>query len=112
MTKMRESNMTDREILDKYINLYYSCLTEAEKKEVRQLIYKYKDAFSLRDDIGTCPNIEVENRCDRQDPILHKTFPCTRGRQKHFGQRNEETMLFRHHDRRFFCVLRSSDAHL
>ena len=23
-------------------------------------MYKYKDAFSLRDEIGTCPNIEVE----------------------------------------------------
>ena len=31
-----------------------------EKKEVRSVIYKYKDAFSLKDDIGTCPNIEVE----------------------------------------------------
>ena len=52
--------MTDREILDKYINLDSSCLTKAEKKEVRELIYKYKDAFSMRDEIGTCPNIEVE----------------------------------------------------
>ena len=24
------------------------------------MLYKYKDAFSLRDKIGTCPNIEVE----------------------------------------------------
>ena len=52
--------MMDREILDKYINLDNSCLTKAEKKEVRELIYQYKDAFSLRDEIGTCPNIEVE----------------------------------------------------
>ena len=27
---------------------------------MRRLIYKYKDAFSLRDEIGTCPNIEME----------------------------------------------------
>ena len=27
---------------------------------MRNLIYEYKDAFSLRDEIGTCPNIEVE----------------------------------------------------
>ena len=25
-----------------------------------EMLYKYKDAFSLRDVIGTCPNIEVE----------------------------------------------------
>ena len=51
--------MTDREILDKDIDLDKSCLTEREKEEVRGLLYKYKDAFSLRDEIGTCPNIEV-----------------------------------------------------
>ena len=52
-------HMTDREILDKCINLDTSALTR-EKKEVRELLYEYKDAFSLRDEIGTCPNIEVE----------------------------------------------------
>ena len=51
--------MTDREILQKYINLDDTCLTEKEKKEVREMLYKYKDAFSLRDEIGMCPNIEV-----------------------------------------------------
>ena len=52
--------MTDREILEKNINLDNSCLTKAEKKEVGELVYKYKDTFSLRDEIGTCSNIEVE----------------------------------------------------
>ena len=58
--KDKRKYMTDKEILDKFINLDNSCLTKAEKKEVRELIYKYKDAFSLRDKIGTCPNIEIE----------------------------------------------------
>ena len=44
--------MTDREILDTYINLDNSCLTKEEKKEVRDLLYEYNDAFSLRDEIG------------------------------------------------------------
>ena len=52
--------MSDNEILDKDINLDSSCLTKREKKEVRNLIFEYKDAFSLRDEIGTCPNIKVE----------------------------------------------------
>ena len=51
--------MTDREILEKYINLDNTCLTEKEKKEIMDMLYKYKEAFSLRDEIGTCPNIEV-----------------------------------------------------
>ena len=52
--------MTDREILDKYINFEDSCLTKWEKQKLRDIIYDYKDAFSLRDKIDTCPNIKVE----------------------------------------------------
>ena len=42
--------MTDREILEKYIDLEKSCLIEKEKKEVMDMLYKYKEAFSLRDE--------------------------------------------------------------
>ena len=52
--------ITDGEILEKYINLDNPCLTESEKVQVRDMIYDYREAFSLRDEIGTCPNIEVD----------------------------------------------------
>ena len=52
--------MTGEEILDKYINLKDSCLDEKERKQVMKMLYKYKDVFILRDEIGTCPNIEVD----------------------------------------------------
>ena len=52
--------MTDREILEKYINLNNSCLSKEEKIKVMDMLFKYKEAFSLMDEIGTCPNIEVE----------------------------------------------------
>ena len=51
--------MSDRKILEKYINLDNTCLQEEEKSEVMNMLYKYKEAFSLRDEICTCPNIEV-----------------------------------------------------
>ena len=51
--------MSDEEILRKYINLDSTCLTRKEKEDVMDMLYKYKDAFSLRDKIGMCPNIEV-----------------------------------------------------
>ena len=57
---MREKYMMDREILYKYIDLDKSCVTDSEKTEVRDMIYKYKDAFSLKDEIGTCPNTEID----------------------------------------------------
>ena len=53
-------HMTDREILEKYVNLNNSCLNKEEKMKVIDMLYKYKEAFSLRDEIDTCPNIEVE----------------------------------------------------
>ena len=56
----KRKHMTDREILDKYVNLDNSCLTKVEEEQVRDLLYQYKDAFSLRDEIGLCPNIEIE----------------------------------------------------
>ena len=77
-------HMTDREILDKYLDLDNFCLTRHEKKKVRRLIYKYKDAFSLRDEIGTCPNIEVEIEVTDRSPF-HKAIPCQRRRQSPIG---------------------------
>ena len=67
-------HMTDREILDKYISLDNSCLTGCEKKKVRRLIYRYKDAFRLRDEIGTCPNIEMEIEVTDRSPFFIRPF--------------------------------------
>ena len=66
--------MSDKEILDKYINLDNSCLTRWEKRKVRKLIYSYKEAFSLRDEIGTCPNIEVEIEVMDRSPFFIRPF--------------------------------------
>ena len=66
--------MTDREILDKYIDLENSCLTKWEKQKVRNLVYEYRDTFSLRDEIGTCPNIKVEIDITDSSPFYIRTF--------------------------------------
>ena len=66
--------MTDREILEKYKNLEKSCLTDQEKKEVMDMLYKYKEAFSLRDEIGTCPNKEVEIDMMDKSPFIIRPY--------------------------------------
>ena len=73
--------MTDKEILDKYIDLDNSCLTKREKKEVRNSLYEYKDAFSLRDKIATSPNIEVEIDVTENSPFFIRPFHA-RGEDK------------------------------
>ena len=67
-------HMTDREILDKYANLDNSCLTKVEKEQVRDLLYQYKDVFSLRDKIGLCPNIEIEIDVTDKSPFFIRPF--------------------------------------
>ena len=62
--------MTEREILDKYLDLDKSSLTDKEKGEVMEMLYKCKKAFSLRDEIGTCPNIEIEIDVTDKSPFL------------------------------------------
>ena len=44
------------------------------KKKLRNLIYEYKDAFSLRDEIGTCPNINVETDVTDSRPFFIRPF--------------------------------------
>ena len=67
-------HMTDREILEKYINLNNSCLSKEEKIKVMDMLYKYKEAFSLRDEIGTCPNIEVEIDVTDKSPFFIRPY--------------------------------------
>ena len=64
-------NMTDREMLEKCINLETSCLNKDEKMKVMDMLYKYTEAFSLRDEIGTCPKHKGRDRSHGQIPILY-----------------------------------------
>ena len=66
--------MTDREILEKYINLNNSCLSKEEKIKVMDMLFKYKESFSLRDEIGTCPNIEVEIDVTDKSPFFIRPY--------------------------------------
>ena len=47
---------------------------EKEEKEVMVMLYKYKEAFSLRDEIDTCPNIEVETDMTDRSPFFIRPY--------------------------------------
>ena len=38
------------------------------------MLYKYKETFSLRDEIGTCPNIEVEMEVTDKSPFFIRSY--------------------------------------
>ena len=67
--------MTDQEILEKYIDLSDSDLNSAEKRSLYKVLGKYKDAFSLRDEIGLCPNMEIELELNDETPFFIRPFP-------------------------------------
>ena len=64
--------MSDREILDKYVDLDKSCIIE--KKQVMDMLYKYKDTFSLRNNIDTCLNIEVKIDVTDKSPFVIRLY--------------------------------------
>ena len=66
--------MIDQEILDRYIDLRNSCLDDSERKQVMEMLYKYKDTFSLRDEIGMSLNIEVNIEVTDNSPFLIRPY--------------------------------------
>ena len=62
--------MMNKVILEKYIDLDKLFLTEKEKRDVMKMLYKYEEALSLRDEIGTCSNIEVEIDVTDKSPFV------------------------------------------
>ena len=60
--------------MEKYIDLGASCLNKEERLKVMDMLYKYKEAFSLREEIGTCPNIEVEIEVTDKSPFFIRPY--------------------------------------
>ena len=56
------------------MDLENSCLTDKEKKKVIDILYKYNKAFSLRDEIGTSPNIEVKIDVMDKSPFFIRSY--------------------------------------
>ena len=52
--------MSDEEILRKFVDLSKSDMTDEEKEEWMEFILDHRDAFSLRDESGECPNITID----------------------------------------------------
>ena len=78
-------NMTDKEILQVKLNPKDSVLDEKGKEEFLEKVEQFTDIFSLRDEIGTCPFIEVHLRPypmrEEQKKVIHKEM----NRLEHLG---------------------------
>ena len=68
-------HMTDKELLESTIVLSEACITEKQKQVLYRILLKYKEAFSLRDEIGLCPNMEVKLELKDKTPFYIGPFP-------------------------------------
>ena len=67
--------MTDKEILQMKLNLKDSVLDEKGKEEFLTKVEQFTDFFSLRDEIGTCPFIEIHLRLKDETPFFARPYP-------------------------------------
>ena len=75
-------NMTDKEILRMKLNLKDSILNEKEKEEFLTKVEQFTDVFSLRDEIGTCPFIEVHLKLKDKTPFFVRPYPMREEQKK------------------------------
>ena len=57
------------------------------------MLFDYKEAFSLRDEIGTCPNIEVEIEVTDKSPLLIRPYHV-REENKAFIDKEMKTLCY------------------
>ena len=75
-------NMTDKEILQMKLNLKDSVLDEKENVEFLMRVEQFTDVFSLRDEIGTCPSIEVHLKLKDETPFFVRPYPMREEQKK------------------------------
>ena len=75
-------NMSDKEILQMKLNLKDSVLDEKGKEEFLAKVKQFTDVFSLRDEIGTCPFIEVHLKLKDETPFFVRLYPMREEQKK------------------------------
>ena len=74
------------------IDLKDSALTKKEKAKLMKMILKYRDAFSLWDEIGACPNLTADIKVIDELPFFVRSFPLSEG-DKPFMDKQMERLV-------------------
>ena len=56
------------------VDLSNSALSRKEKAKLIEMLIKYRDAFSLRDEIRECPNLEADIKVMDELPFFVRLF--------------------------------------
>ena len=68
---------SDEETMYEKIDLSNSTLSRKEKARSMKMLIKYRDAFSLRDKIGECSNLEADIKVIDESPFFVRPFPIS-----------------------------------
>ena len=79
---MINDDITDAEILQMKLNLTECSLDDKQKEEFLTKLYNFHDVFSLRDEIGTCPFIEVHLKLKDETPFFGRPYPMREEQKK------------------------------
>ena len=80
---------SDAQILYDQIDLSTSDLTHKDKSKMMKLILKYKKAFSLRDEIGECPNLKADVQVIDDSPFFVRPFPISEADKPYMDRQME-----------------------
>ena len=83
---------SDEEILYENIDLSRSALTRKEKSKLMKMIIRYRETFSLRDEIGNCPNLKADIKVIDESPFFVRPFPLSEG-DKPFMDKQMERLV-------------------
>ena len=78
----KQRHMTDTEILQMKLNLTECSLDDKQKEEFLAKLDDFHDVFSLRDEIGTCPFIEVHLKLKDETPFFVQPYPMREEQKK------------------------------
>ena len=67
--------MTDMDILKSKIKLDGSILNNNQKTDYHNMIYHNRDVLSMRDETGTCPQIQVHLKLQDEIPFFIRPYP-------------------------------------
>ena len=67
-------------------------MSQKEKARLMKLLIRYRDAFSLRDEIGECPNLEADIKVIDESPFFVRPFPIFEG-DKPFMDKQMERLI-------------------
>ena len=83
---------SDEEIIYEKIDLTNSALSRKEKAKLMKMLLKYREAFSLRDEIEECPNLEADIKVIDESPFFVRPFPISEG-DKPFMDKQMERLV-------------------